>query len=237
MTIICALDTSDIDLAKKLIVDLYGDIRIFKIGLEYFINNGSLGMNAIGAITMHNDKSSAELPGTYWITPEIFLDLKLHDIPKTIHGAVAGLHSFLSRGQNITMTTVHAAGGVEMMREAVEAADKKFDIIAVTLLTSIADKSATKIVLKRTEDALNAGVSGVVCSPKEVKILRKKFGNDFKIVVPGIRPLWYKADDDQERTGTPKQVIENGGDFLVIGRPITSSTSPIDAVQRIKQEL
>jgi len=88
-----------------------------------------------------------------------------------------------------------------------------------------------------TEEALNAGAAGVVCSANEVKLLRDIFGNDFKIVVPGIRPLWYKTDDDQERTGTPKQVIENGGDFLVIGRPITSSTSPLEALQRIKKEL
>ena len=133
------------------------------------------------------------------------------------------------------MLTVHASGGEEMIKAAVDATD--IDIIAVTLLTSIKDDHSDQKVVKYTEEALNAGAAGVVCSANEVKLLRDIFGNDFKIVVPGIRPSWYSTDDDQVRTGTPKQVIENGGDFLVIGRPITSATCPLDALLRIKQEL
>lgn len=211
--IICALDTSNIAFAKKLIVDLYDDIRIFKIGLEYFVNTGDLGMNAIGSIILYDDQS-----------PEIFLDLKFHDVPKTVNRAIAGIHNFRSRGQNITMTTVHAAGGIEMMREAVDSTDKKFEIIAVTLLTSIDDKKAIKIVLERTEDALNAGVAGIVCSPKEIKAVRKEFGNDFKIIVPGIR-INGTAENDHKRVGMPNKAMLDGATYLVIGRPITQATN------------
>ena len=213
MTIICALDTHNIDDVYRLL-DLREDVYAFKVGLELY---SWFGFPILQILTS-NDVS-------------IFLDLKFHDIPNTVHQAVKRFN----KKQGIKMLTVHASGGEEMIKAAVEATD--IDIIAVTLLTSIKDDHSDQKVVKYTEEALNAGAAGVVCSANEVKLLRDIFGNDFKIVVPGIRPSWYKTDDDQERTGTPKQVIENGGDFLVIGRPITTSTSPMDALQRIKQEL
>lgn len=209
--LICALDTADRQIAKYLVQDLHDMIPIFKIGLEYFVMNG-----------MFSDAIHSQLQ------PSFFLDLKFHDIPKTVFGAVSGLHQL----KNITMTTVHAAGGTEMMEAAVEAAEGKFDILAVTLLTSIADKNATKIVLERTGDALNAGVAGIVCSPQEVKAVREEFGNDFKIVVPGIRLFGYN-NDDQKRTGTPKQTIDDGATHLVIGRPITQVDNPRNATKEI----
>lgn len=214
MTIICALDTHSMTDVYVLLHHLKNDVYAFKVGLELY---SWLGPSILQTI------SSNHVP--------IFLDLKFHDIPNTVHQAVK---KFTTR-QGIQMLTVHAAGGEDMIKAAVDATD--VDIIAVTLLTSIKDKNSDKIVNEYTETALNAGAAGVVCSANEVKMLRDNFGNDFKIVVPGIRPSWYKTDDDQERTGTPKQVIENGGNFLVIGRPITSSTSPLEALQRIKQEL
>ena len=213
MTIICALDTHNIDDVYRLL-DLREDVYAFKVGLELY---SWFGFPILQILTS-NDVS-------------IFLDLKFHDIPNTVHQSIKKFN----KSQGIIMLTVHAAGGEEMIKAAVEATD--IDIIAVTLLTSIKDDHSDQKVVKYTEEALNAGAAGVVCSANEVKLLRDIFGNDFKIVVPGIRPSWYKTDDDQERTGTPKQVIENGGDFLVIGRPITTSTSPMDALQRIKQEL
>lgn len=230
--IICALDTKNIDVARELILDLHDDIEVFKVGLEYFIANTMIGMNAVGLIAMHNDKPSAGNPGTYWVAPKLFLDLKFHDIPKTVYGAVASLHEYRQRGQDIIMTTVHASGGVEMMQQAVEAADKKFKIIAVTLLTSLAEKNATDIVLKRTEDALNAGVDGIVCSPKEVKKVRHTFGDDFTIITPGIRPKGTKKAD-QKRIGTPKKALKDGSTYLVIGRPITQADDPKEAVKTI----
>ena len=230
--IICALDTSDIRVAQRLVVDLYDDIQIFKVGLEYFMNQTDMGLNAIGSITLHNPKPTAELPGTYRLTPKLFFDLKFHDIPKTVHGAISSIHAFRSRGQNIIMTTVHADGGIEMMTEAVDAADKKFEIIAVTLLTSIASKSATKIVLKRTEDALKAGVAGIVCSPKEVKKVRLAFGYDFKIIVPGIRPNSTKKND-HKRVGAPNKAMSDGATYLVVGRPITKAADPKAAAKEL----
>lgn len=214
MSIICALDTHSMTDVYVLLHHLKNDIYAFKVGLELYSWFGPPILQTL---------SSNGVP--------IFLDLKFHDIPNTVHKAVK---KFTTR-QRITMLTVHAAGGEEMIKAAVDATD--IDIIAVTLLTSIKDKNSDKIVNEYTEISLNAGASGIVCSANEVKMLRDNFGNDFKIIVPGIRPSWYNADDDQLRTGTPKQVIENGGDFLVIGRPITSATSPLDALQRIKKEL
>lgn len=214
MTIICALDTHSMTDIYVLLHHLKKEVPIFKVGLELHSWFGSPIIQTIA----NNGVS-------------VFLDLKFHDIPNTVHRAVKKF----KRKQGIQMLTVHAAGGEEMIKAAVDATD--IDIIAVTLLTSLKDEHSDQLVVKYTKEALNAGAAGVVCSANEVKMLRDIFGNDFKIVVPGIRPLWYNADDDQQRTGTPKQVIENGGDFLVIGRPITSSTSPLDALRRIKQEL
>jgi len=214
MTIICALDTHSMTDVYVLLHHLKKDVYAFKVGLELYSWFGPPILQTL---------CSNHVP--------IFLDLKFHDIPTTVHQAVK---KFTTR-QGINMLTVHAAGGEEMIKAAVDATD--VDIIAVTLLTSLKDEHSDRLVVKYTEEALNAGAAGVVCAANEVKLLRDIFGNDFKIVVPGIRPLWYSTDDDQERTGTPKQVIENGGNFLVIGRPITSSTSPSDALQRIKQEL
>lgn len=213
MTIICALDTHSIDDVYRLL-DLKKDVYAFKVGLELYSWFGV----SILQILASKDVS-------------IFLDLKFHDIPNTVYQAVGRFNQI----PKIKMLTVHASGGEEMIKAAVDATD--IDIIAVTLLTSIKDDHSDQKVVKYTEEALNAGAAGVVCSANEVKLLRDIFGNDFKIVVPGIRPSWYSTDDDQVRTGTPKQVIENGGDFLVIGRPITSATCPLDALLRIKQEL
>jgi len=213
MTIICALDTHSIDDVYRLL-DLKKDIYAFKVGLELYSWFGV----SILQILASKDVS-------------IFLDLKFHDIPNTVYQAVERFNQI----PKIKMLTVHASGGEEMIKAAVDATD--IDIIAVTLLTSLKDDHSDQKVMKCTEDALKAGAAGIVCAADEVKMLRIRFGNDFKIIVPGIRPSWYNATDDHERTGTPKQVIENGGDFLVIGRPITSSTSPMDALRRIKQEL
>lgn len=118
-----------------------------------------------------------------------------------------------------------------MMTAAVEAADKKFDIIAVTELTSLPKtRGTTKIVLQRTEDALKAGAAGIVCSPKEVKKVRLAFGYDFKIIVPGIRA--NGADKhDQKRVGTPNQAMTDGATYLVVGRPITQAVDPVAAAK------
>jgi orotidine-5'-phosphate decarboxylase len=173
----------------------------------------------------------------------IFLDLKFHDIPATVKGAVRAalpLKPF--------MLNVHAAGGAEMLRAAVDAAGDGPDrplVLAVTMLTSLDDDDLKSIgvaasseeqVLRLAQLAKDQGIDGVVCSAREVAVLRKVLGPDFKLVVPGIRPTWAAADD-QKRIVTPTDAIVLGADYLVIGRPITATADPADVARRIADEL
>jgi orotidine-5'-phosphate decarboxylase len=173
----------------------------------------------------------------------IFLDLKFHDIPATVTGAVRAtlpLKPF--------MLNVHAMGGAEMIRAAVEAVgdDKGRPLVlAVTILTSLSDVDLNAIgitgssenqVLRLAQLAKDEGVDGVVCSAHEVAALREVFGSDFKLVVPGIRPTWA-ATDDQKRIVTPADAVALGTDYMVIGRPITTAADPVDVARRIANEL
>jgi orotidine-5'-phosphate decarboxylase len=143
---------------------------------------------------------------------------------------------------------VHAAGGAEMLRAAVDAAGDGPDrplVLAVTMLTSLDDDDLKSIgvaasseeqVLRLAQLAKDQGIDGVVCSAREVAVLRKVLGPDFKLVVPGIRPTWAAADD-QKRIVTPTDAIVLGADYLVIGRPITATADPADVARRIADEL
>ena len=150
------------------------------------------------------------------------------------------------------MTTIHAAGGAEMIKAAVKANKiiakknniKRPYILAVTVLTSLdksdmislgSEKNIQTLTLRLAKLAKRNGADGVICSPKELKTLRSKLGKNFKIVVPGIRPNWRK-NDDQKRTMTPKQALDLGADYVVIGRPITESDNPVLAVKKIINE-
>lgn len=229
--IICAVDTTDIDAASRLAGQLNGHVGALKLGLEYFTAHGADGVRKL---------SSKKAP--------IFLDLKFHDIPNTVAGAIratAGIDSF--------MMTVHTQGGLAMMKAAVDASMEVAQatgkarpfIIGVTVLTSLDNDDLTMIgAAHAVEDqvrtladlAMKAGLDGVVCSPKEIRLLREHCGDDFKLVVPGIRPAGSQTSD-QKRTMTPQEAIEQGADYIVIGRPITRSADPAHAARTIAASL
>lgn len=157
---------------------------------------------------------------------EVFADAKLYDIPNTVSNSVLRLSA-----AGADMITVHASGGIEMMRAAKKSAGKS-KIIAVTVLTSH-DGNVKRSVVSLVKDARLAGIDGVVCSAREVPFLPKKLLK----IVPGIRPVGYMSKDDQKRTATPQEATQAGADLLVIGRPITQSKDPVHAVQQILNEI
>lgn len=222
--IICAIDTTDIPAAKKLVQSVRGSVGAIKLGLEFFVANGAAGVREV----------AGDAP--------LFLDLKFHDIPNTVAGAVRA-----TSGVNAFMMTVHAAGGVAMMKAAKEAAQElpnKPKIIAVTALTSLDTQDIRQwgyqeevgdFAYRLAELAKSAGVDGIVCSPREVASIRGKW-SDATLVVPGIRPAG-SASGDQKRVMTPKEAIDLGASYLVIGRPITESADPAAAAQAIAASL
>jgi orotidine-5'-phosphate decarboxylase len=175
---------------------------------------------------------------------DVFLDLKFHDIPNTVAKAVTA-----AAKMGVWMVNVHASGGPQMMQKAKtvlkEFGDKAPLLIAVTVLTSMdeaelnrlgVNKSPADQVIYLANLAKESGLDGVVCSAQEAQILKTKFGEDFKLVTPGIRPAGSDAGD-QKRIMTPKQAIENGSDYLVIGRPITQSNNPAETLNEINRSL
>jgi len=218
--ILLAIDTTDPVQAGAL-ADAAGDgVGGIKLGLEFFTANGPEGVRAV----MQGRRKA------------LFLDLKLHDIPNTVAGAVRAVAPLAP-----ALLTVHIAGGGEMLRAAVEAAPPGTRVVGVTVLTSldesdlhavgqtgpVADQVRRLAVLART-----SGLHGVVCSPKEVRMLRAECGKDFLLVVPGIRPAGADLSD-QKRVMGPKEALEEGADYLVIGRPITAAADPAAAAQAI----
>lgn len=171
----------------------------------------------------------------------IFLDLKYHDIPNTVKGAVrsAAMHG-------VDMLTVHASGGAEMMKAAASAANEHgVAVVAVTVLTSLSDddlnlfgssSSLFSLVEKLTGMALDAGAQGIVCSPREVRLLRNTFGSGFIVVTPGIR---LPGDDpgDQKRITTPEEAFDAGADYIVIGRSLTGASNPRERLQEIANRI
>jgi len=226
--IIIALDIETKEEALFLVRQLK-EADTFKIGLKLFIAQGPALLQAIS----HLGKN-------------VFLDLKLHDIPNTVAGAVK-----MAARYGVSMLTIHASGGLEMMHWAAEAAKEESlkgqnpCLLAVTVLTSLGDEdletigmegSAQAQVLRLAALAKEAGLDGVICSPQEISLVRQEMGSDFLIVTPGIRPSWT-ASHDQKRIMTPSSAIKKGADYLVIGRPITKASSPRQAFLRICQEL
>lgn len=226
-----ALDTTNVNQAADLATKLKGLVGGVKLGLEFFTANGPSGIEAVTELGM-----------------PVFLDLKFHDIPNTVAGAMRGIAPLAPR-----FTTIHASGGFAMMKAAVDAAKlgaEKSDrprvkVLAVSILTSM-DQSAmesvgvTVSVLEQVKRlavlAQASGVDGLVCSPHEVETVRSMVGDSMTLVVPGIRPAWAEAGD-QKRVMTPKQAMQRGADLLVIGRPITAASYPAEAAQRILEEL
>ncbi|GAA61553.1 orotidine-5'-phosphate decarboxylase [Pseudoalteromonas sp. BSi20652] len=175
---------------------------------------------------------------------DVFLDLKFHDIPNTVAKAVTA-----AAKMGVWMVNVHASGGFEMMNKAKQALDKFGDkaplLIAVTVLTSMdedelkrlgIEKSPKEQVLYLAKLAKEAGLDGVVCSAQEAGALKMELGESFKLVTPGIRPEGSDAGD-QKRIMTPKQAIDAGSDYLVIGRPITQANDPVKVVNDVNQSI
>jgi orotidine-5'-phosphate decarboxylase len=184
-------------------------------------------------------------------TPQLFVDLKLHDIPNTVAGAVSSLVR-----QGASFFNIHTQGGAAMMRAAVEAASQtaqemglpKPTVIGVTLLTSLSQAdlgnhlrvvetlSTVDYAVHLARQAQACGLDGVVCSAHEAKAIRQACGPQFKLITPGIRPF-SAASGDQSRVMTPTEALRAGSDYLVIGRPITDAADPVEATQAILDEL
>ncbi|MDD8020727.1 MAG: orotidine-5'-phosphate decarboxylase [Acidobacteriota bacterium] len=228
--IIIALDVKNRVEAKNILESL-PETRIFKVGLELFTAEGP---------------DMIDLVRSYG--RQIFLDLKLHDIPNTVAGAVRA-----AIRHEVSMLTLHASGGREMMMRAVEAAREEAEkagiklplLLGVTVLTSLKDKDMEETgvksesraqVLRLARLALESGLMGIVCSPQEIELLRRELSANLKIVTPGIRPVWAEAQD-QKRIMTPAEALNKGSDYLVIGRPITQAASPAEAFARLVKEL
>lgn len=174
---------------------------------------------------------------------DVFLDLKFHDIPNTVAAACSAAAEL-----GVWMVNVHAQGGRRMMEAANEALQKSSHqplLIAVTILTSMGEEDIHEVGLAGTPAdnvkrlavlAQSAGLNGVVCSPKEVAMLRETISSDFQLVTPGIRPNWA-AKGDQTRITTPADAMALGSNYLVIGRPITGAAEPLEALSKIESEL
>lgn len=225
--IIIALDVSTLKEEERLLDILSPQAQIFKIGMELFY---SCGPKAIELVKKY-DK-------------DIFLDLKFHDIPNTVYGASKVAVRF-----GVFMFNVHASGGIDMMKKAVEGAEEESEklgisrpkILGVTVLTSMdgealkksgVNKSPEEQVLNLAKLSKDAGLDGVVASPEEIIAIRKNTGRDFLIVTPGVRPLGSETGD-QKRVATPKEAFERGADYIVIGRPVTKAKDPLKALKTI----
>ena len=225
---IFALDVPGNKEAEHYAKMLEGVVGCFKIGLELFISEGP------DIVKMIQDQSGAN----------IFLDLKLHDIPATVRGALRSAEKL-----GVQYITIHSTEGEAILETAQEVKGSGLEVLAVTVLTSTSasslaslgireDINTAALVLDRATRAQNSGCAGVVCSGEEVKLVRSKCGGDFKIVVPGIRPEWAcVSGDDQNRIATPSQAIEDGANMIVVGRPIRDAKDPREAAQKIIEEI
>lgn len=229
--ILCALDTTNVDKACMLAGELKPFVGGVKLGLEFFGANGPQGFNRV------SEKNQ-----------NIFLDLKLHDIPNTVAKAI---HSLMPLKPKIM--TIHTSGGSAMMKAAAKAATDAAQrqdcprptIVGVTILTSLDSDDLKSVgyhsnvsmqVVKLARLAKDSGLDGVVCSPHEIKLIKEACGQDFKLIVPGIRPTGSEKGD-QKRVMTPNEAVKLGADYLVIGRPITQAQYPADAARLIAEEI
>lgn len=221
--LIVALDVKDFASAHNIVRQLSDNVKWYKVGLELFTACGPAIIS-----TLQDDGKN------------VFLDLKLYDIPNTVAGAVK---SAVTHG--VSMITVHASGGSEMLQTAVEASANKVKIIAVTVLTSLSEtdlnvqgiiKPVHEQVITLAELAIRNGVHGFVCSPMEARRIRNIFGDIPLIITPGIR-LGSSIKDDQKRIGSPEFAVSSGANFLVVGRPILRATNPVQAANEIIQRI
>lgn len=226
--LIFALDVPGKKEAERYVQLLEGVVGCFKIGLELFISEGP------DVIKMIQDHSAAN----------IFLDLKLHDIPATVRGALRSAEKL-----GVRYITIHSTEGETILETAEEVKGSGLEVLAVTVLTSTSASSLASLgiredinlavlVLDRAVRAQNSGCAGVICSGEEASLVKQKCGEGFKIIVPGIRPQWAEVSgDDQNRIATPSQAIEDGADMIVVGRPIRDAQDPREAAQKIIEEI
>jgi orotidine-5'-phosphate decarboxylase len=223
--IIYALDVPDMATARDQVALLAGRVGVFKVGLELFIKEGPEVVKMV-----HGEGG------------QVFLDLKLHDIPATM---TAGIRSAAALGTRFL--TVHSEAVMGAKTPMGEIAPGLL-VLGVTALTSLGSGALSamglkdslcdpaRLVLKRARMAYQAGCAGVVCSANEARRVRAEYGPDFLIITPGIRPADAGADD-QARVATPAQAIKDGADYLVIGRPIRNAADPVAAAGRIAEEI
>jgi orotidine-5'-phosphate decarboxylase len=229
--VFCALDTTDVATACDLAERLKSSVGGIKLGLEFFCANGADGFRRVAEMGL-----------------PIFLDLKFHDIPNTVAGAIRAVAPLAPQ-----ILTIHTQGGAEMMRRAAETAAEEADkhglakplVVGVTILTSLDASDLQQMAVANPPEvqvpllaqlAHENGLDGIVCSPKEIGLVRARVPLDFKLVVPGIRPIG-SAVGDQKRVMTPKDAVEAGADVLVIGRPITTASDPAVAARAIAESL
>ena len=218
-----ALDAPDLVTMQSWATAVGPHVQVVKVGLEVFLRDGHASV-----ATARNASGC-----------EIFLDLKLHDIPATVGGAAESI-SIL----NPKYLTVHATGGAEMINAAVQAVPDTL-VTAVTILTSLSQEqltamgftgSAQDLVKRLAVMSVSAGARAIVCSPQEVAAVRGEVGPDIVLITPGVRPAGSDAGD-QKRIATPEQALADGADLLVIGRPITGAPDIAEAASKIASQL
>lgn len=224
--LIVALDVHDLEEMLGIVDTLPQDVSWYKVGLELF---SALGMSPVEMLKARGKN--------------VFLDLKLHDIPRTVARSVAAIAK-----QNVSLLTLHAAGGRAMLSEAARARDESggpLKLIAVTTLTSLSASDMAEIGFSRSPKeqavslgrlAMDAGIEGLVTSALEVPVIRQTLGDEPILVTPGIR-MPHEENSDQQRVATPALAVEYGADFLVVGRPIVQADHPADAALRILDDM
>ena len=214
--LIVAVDVPYLEQASRVLDQLADSVRWFKVGLQLFTASGP---GVVREIRARGGK--------------VFLDLKFHDIPNTVAGAVRPAAAL-----GVEMFNVHASGGEAMMRAAGEGAAQagvaRPTIIAVTVLTS--QPATEDDVLRLARSAKTSGLDGVVCSAREAVTLKRELGANFKLVCPGIRPAWSEKGD-QNRIVTPRDAVKAGADYIVVGRPILAAPNPAEAAKRVIEEM
>ncbi len=222
--LIVALDVETPSAALDLVRRLHGVAGMFKVGSQLFTSAGPQIVKDIIALDS-----------------KVFLDLKFHDIPHQVAGAARAAAEL-----GVSLFTVHASGGSEMLSRAVEAAAGRSKVLAISVLTSIdaailsqigVTSSAEESVMRLVKLAEASGVDGVVASPREIKTIRSEISrSEFLVVTPGIRPA-TNANEDQKRVATPAAAIADGATYLVVGRPITGAPDPVQAAEEIVAEM
>jgi len=228
--LIFPLDVADSDAARRLVALLQEEVGLFKIGYELLLATGRAFVEEL----------AQTLPGGY------FLDLKLHDIPATMKGALRGLLS------GVRFITVHVDQGQKVLESLVNSLKGEVEVLGVTVLTSLGGQELlalgidprlavdppVELVVKRAGLAREAGCRGVVCAGTEAKAVKEAWGEDFLVVCPGIRPAWAPVPgDDQKRVVTAYEAIRAGADYVVVGRPIRTAADPREAARRVVEEI